>query len=186
MICGFWFPSSGRIGRQILKCWSRLTSQALNQCYSLDWAGYLARMDDSRMANAVFYGELRDGKRKRGAPKMRFKDQLKRQLNLTSIKEQHWESIAKDRISWRAATKQGAVHFEVARRADLDEKRKRRKASATSCPPDGGGGGWFPCTKACRSRIGLFSHQKSCRQRLTSHWSSDSRNQLTTVVYKMR
>ena len=146
------------------------------------WAGHLARMDDSRMPKAVFYGELRDGKRKRGAPKKRFKDQLKQQLNLTSIKEQHWDSIAKDRNRWRATTKQGVMHFEAARRADLDEKRKRRKALVTSCPPDGG----FPCstcTKICRSRIGLFSHQKFCRQRLTFHWSSDTRNQPTTTTF---
>ena len=72
--------------------------------------------------------------------------------------------------------------YEAARMADLDEKRKRRKASATSCPPDGG----FPCstcTKVCHRMDWTISHQKSCRQKLTSHWSSDSRNQPTTRVH---
>ena len=101
------------------------------------------------MPRAVFYGELRDGKRKRGAPKKRFKDQLKRPLNLTSIKEQHWESNAKDRYSWRAATKQGAMHFEAARRADLDESVN-------------GGRLWQPRVLQMGGshapQIGLFSH----------------------------
>ena len=44
----------------------------------LRWAGHVARMEDSRMPKAVFFGELKTGKRNRGAPKKRYKDQLKR------------------------------------------------------------------------------------------------------------
>ena len=43
----------------------------------LRWAGHVSRMDNSRMPKAVFYGELRQGKGDRGAPRKRFKDQLK-------------------------------------------------------------------------------------------------------------
>ena len=49
----------------------------------LRWAGHVARMEDSRMPEAVFFGELREGKRKCGAPKKQYKDQLKKQLSLS-------------------------------------------------------------------------------------------------------
>ncbi|KAI8484474.1 hypothetical protein Bbelb_377450 [Branchiostoma belcheri] len=50
------------------------------------WAGHLARMEDSRMPKAVFYGELCQRKReKQGSPRKRFKDQLKRQLTAADI-----------------------------------------------------------------------------------------------------
>ena len=46
----------------------------------LRWADHVTRMEDVRMPKAVFFSELREGKRDRGAPRKRYKDQLKRQL----------------------------------------------------------------------------------------------------------
>ena len=46
----------------------------------LHWAGHVSRMEDVRMPKAVFFSELQEGKRDRGAPRKRYKDQLKRQL----------------------------------------------------------------------------------------------------------
>ena len=51
----------------------------------LHWAGHVARMEDSRMPKAVLFGELKAGKRNRGAPKKRYKDQLKKQFSLAKI-----------------------------------------------------------------------------------------------------
>ena len=51
----------------------------------LRWAGHVTRMEDSRMPKAVLFGELKAGKRNRGAPKKRYKDQLKKQLSLADI-----------------------------------------------------------------------------------------------------
>ena len=45
----------------------------------LRWAGHVTRMEDVRMPEAVFFGELQEGKRGRGAPRERY-DQLKRKL----------------------------------------------------------------------------------------------------------
>ena len=53
----------------------------------LRWAGHLSRMEDTRLPKAVFYGELCQGKRDRGAPRKRFKDQLRRQLRAAEIPE---------------------------------------------------------------------------------------------------
>ena len=45
----------------------------------LRWAGHVTRMEDVPMPKAVFFNELQEGKRDRGAPRKRYKDQLKRQ-----------------------------------------------------------------------------------------------------------
>ena len=45
----------------------------------LRWAGHVTRMEDVRMPKAVFFSELQEGKRDRGTPRKRYKDQLKRQ-----------------------------------------------------------------------------------------------------------
>eukprot|EP00058_Branchiostoma_floridae_P021032 XP_002606522.1 hypothetical protein BRAFLDRAFT_91894 [Branchiostoma floridae] len=85
-------------------------------------AGHLSRMEESRMPKAVFYGELCQGKRDRGAPRKRYKDQLKHQLSSAGIPVREWESIATDRKTWKAACKRGAESFEAARR----ERKQRR------------------------------------------------------------
>ena len=46
----------------------------------LRWAGHVSRMNDTRMPKSVFFNQLSKGKRDRGAPRKRYKDQLKRQL----------------------------------------------------------------------------------------------------------
>ena len=43
-------------------------------------AGHVTRMKDVHIPKAVFFSELQEGKRDRGAPRKRYKDQLKRQL----------------------------------------------------------------------------------------------------------
>ena len=45
-------------------------------------------MEDVRMAKAVFSSGLKEGKRDRGAPRERYKDQLKRQLAQAGISHQ--------------------------------------------------------------------------------------------------
>ena len=46
----------------------------------LRWAGHVTRMEDLRMPKAVFFSELQERKRNRGAPRKRYKDRLKKQL----------------------------------------------------------------------------------------------------------
>ena len=89
----------------------------------------------TRMPKAVFHGELRQGKRDRGAPRKLFKDQLKQQLSAASIPEKDWESIASDRHIWRTTTKRGAGSFETARREAAEEKRRKRKALIAESRP---------------------------------------------------
>ena len=56
-----------------------ITDSTLPQV-QLHWAGHVARMDDIHMPEAVFFGELQEGKRDLGDPRKRYKGQLKRQL----------------------------------------------------------------------------------------------------------
>ena len=42
--------------------------------------GHVTRMENSRLPKAVFYGELKEGSRKVGAPRLRSKDAFKRHL----------------------------------------------------------------------------------------------------------
>jgi hypothetical protein len=40
----------------------------------LRWLGHIRRMTNNRIPKQVFFGELSEGKRARGRPKLRFKD----------------------------------------------------------------------------------------------------------------
>ena len=69
---------------------------------------------------AVFFNELQEGKRDHGAPRKRYKDQLKRQLAQAGISRQSWQQEASDRDSWRSSVRKAGCEFEA-------EKNKRRK-----------------------------------------------------------
>ena len=58
------------------------------------------RTENSRLPKAVFYGELKEGSRKVGAPRLRYKDAFKRHLkNINEI--ENWREKAEDRLTWR-------------------------------------------------------------------------------------
>ena len=57
----------------------------------LHWDGHVIRMEDVRMPKAVFVSEFQEGKCDCGAPRKRYKDQLKRQLAQAGISHQTWQ-----------------------------------------------------------------------------------------------
>jgi len=139
----------------------RMESILLRQ--QLRWAGHVARMEDTRIPKAVFFGELKQGKRGRGAPRKRFKDQLKKQLSLADIDHQTWQEKALNRENWRHAIREASTEFDLQTGLEAREKRRRRKEGpepiSTTAPE-------FVCTgcgRKCAARIGLFSHQRACR-----------------------
>ncbi|KAI8519361.1 hypothetical protein Bbelb_026180 [Branchiostoma belcheri] len=77
----------------------------------LRWLGHVSRMDQSRLPHQVLYGQLADGKRDRGRPKLRFVDVCRRDLKSFHIGAA-WESLAMDRTSWRCQLQQGAASLE--------------------------------------------------------------------------
>ena len=91
----------------------------------LRWTGHVTRMENSRLPKAVFYGELKEGSRKAGAPRLRTKDAFKRHLkNINEI--ENWRENAEDRVTWRkvvAGTSDTIIRRNVQLWAD---KRMRR------------------------------------------------------------
>ena len=73
----------------------------------LRWAGHVTRMEDVHMP--------KEGKRNRGAPRKRYKDQLKRQLAQAGISHQSWEQEASDRDSWSSSVRKASCEFETER-----------------------------------------------------------------------
>ena len=62
----------------VLKRVSLLSIESILLQAQLRWAGHVTRMEDVHMPKAVFFSELQEGKRDRGAPRKRHRDQLKR------------------------------------------------------------------------------------------------------------
>ena len=63
---------------EILKRASLPTTESILLPVQLRWAGHVTRMEDVRMPKELFFSELQEGKRGRGAPRKRYKDRLKR------------------------------------------------------------------------------------------------------------
>jgi len=129
----------------------------------LRWLGHVRRMDDGRIPKDILFGELATGSRPTGRPLLRFKDVCKRDMRAGDIDPAGWESVAEDRSSWRSAVKACTIRSEERRDQHREEGRDRRRQRAASVPsePDAtytcGN-----CNRACRSRIGLYSHSRRC------------------------
>ncbi|KAK2155839.1 hypothetical protein NP493_2038g00009 [Ridgeia piscesae] len=72
---------------------------------NLRWTGHLMRMSQDRLPKQVLNSQLSSGHRKRGRPRLRFKDTIKRNLTLRDIKTNSWTSLSQQRDKWRAAVK---------------------------------------------------------------------------------
>ena len=144
---------------------------------ALDWP----RLKDGRhmrMPKAVFLNELQEWKRDCGAPRKRYKDQLKGQLAQAKISHLSWQQEASDRDSWHSSVRKASRKFEAERHVAAKERRRRQKERAASqssstqtfvCPK---------CGRGCVSRIGLYSHRGACKKwPATFPKSSSARNQ---------
>ena len=72
---------------------------------NLRWTGHLMRMSADRLPKQVLYTQLSSGHRKRGRPRLRFKDTIKRNLKLRDIKIDSWTSLSQQRDKLRATVK---------------------------------------------------------------------------------
>ena len=64
---------------------------------NLRWTGHLMRMSPDRLPKQVLYSQLSSDQRKRGRPRLRFKDTIKRNLKLRDIKIDSWTSLSQQR-----------------------------------------------------------------------------------------
>ncbi|KAJ4429835.1 hypothetical protein ANN_22039 [Periplaneta americana] len=67
----------------------------------LRWAGYVARMGESRNAYRVLVGRP-EGKRSLGRPRRRWEDNIKMDLREVGYDGRDWINLAQDRDQWRA------------------------------------------------------------------------------------
>ena len=108
----------------------------------------------------IVYGELLEGARLTGRPRLRFKDVCKRDMKQCSINTSTWESCAEKCASWRLAVIQGVKKAEEARVTALARKRERRRTRQQPQPSP------FVCSRCsrdCHSRVDLLSHSCRCQ-----------------------
>ena len=97
----------------------------------LRWLGHVKRMDPGRIPKDILYGELAEGTRPIGRPRLRYKDVCKRDIKTADIDVNQWESFANDRPIWRLAVRQGVSKAEDDRNRKHALKRARKKERLT-------------------------------------------------------
>ena len=148
---------------EVLKRASLSSIESVLLQVQLRWAGHITRMEDVRMPKAAFFSELQEGKRDRGEPRKPYKDQLKWQLAQAGISHQSWQQEASDRDSWRSSVRKASCKFEAERQKAAKEKHRRQKERAASLPYSSQTFLCPKCGRGCQSRIGLYSHQRACK-----------------------
>jgi hypothetical protein len=93
--------------------WRKLHNDELHDLYSLPnivrviksrrmrWAGHVARMGEGRGVYRFLVGRP-EGKRPLGRPRLRWKDDIKRDLREIGIDVANWIQLAQDRVQWWA------------------------------------------------------------------------------------
>ena len=148
---------------KVLKRTSLPSMESISLQVQLRWAGHVTRMEDVRVPKVVFLSELQEGKRDRGAPRKRYKDQLKRQLAQAGISHQSWQKEASDRDSWRSSVRKASCEFQAERREAVKEKRMGQEERAASLPFSSQIFVSPKCVRGCASRPGHYSHQRACK-----------------------
>lgn len=92
----------------------------------LRWLGHVSRMEDNRTCKRLLYGELADGSRPIGRPKLRFKDNCKSILKTGNILR-NWNDTVKDRVKWRSMIKTVTDKLNISRKRKYERARERRK-----------------------------------------------------------
>ncbi len=70
---------------------------------NLRWTGHLMRMPPNRLPKQILFSQLPVGQRKRGRPRLRYKDTIKRNLKQRNIKLESWAKLSLQRSEWRTA-----------------------------------------------------------------------------------
>ena len=69
---------------------------------NLRWNGHRMRRSPDNLPKQVLYSQLSSGHKKRGHPRLGFKDTIKRNLTLRDTKTDSWTSLSQQRDKWRA------------------------------------------------------------------------------------
>ena len=115
-------------------------------------------MPDGRIPKDLLYGELASGSRAQGRPHLRFKDACKRDMKALELDPNNWEQVAADGNKWRKELHQGLQTGEQ----EAIDKRTSHKIRQTTRPIKPSTFKCTPCDRDCHSRVGLYSHSRSC------------------------
>jgi hypothetical protein len=104
----------------------------------LRWLGHVERLDNNRLPKQLLFSRLNVGKsRKKGKPKLRWKDCVLKDLNNFDIDEKSWSILCKDRSKWKCAIKSGlGLKMELDKKKDLEKAKnmsiRRRELKANN------------------------------------------------------
>ncbi|PFX22577.1 LINE-1 retrotransposable element ORF2 protein [Stylophora pistillata] len=131
--------------RIILKRLQKLAMTSILCMRRLRWLRHVKRMDDSRIPKQLLYGELSQGKRQRGRPKLRYKDACKTSLSKCEIDVKTKDEIAVDRTKWRATVKEllcSKIASGTTRLRNVSDERKTTAVQNAAASP------WYANTVA--------------------------------------
>ena len=128
----------------------------------LRWLGHVRRMNDDRLPKQVMYGELADGKRKRGRPVLRYKDVCKSSLQRCGIAINSWEEKAQKRDGWREAITCGTSSLDTNLKKNQEDKRKKRKERPVTQHYSRVSLTCTFCGRCFSANIGRISHERRC------------------------
>ena len=132
----------------------------------LRWLGHVHRMDDGRLPKDILYSQLAVGTRSVGRPLLRYSDACKRDMRRGGVDVDDWENVAPDRSAWRHLVNKSKDAEETRRRLEDEARRERRHGrhqhGAGNQVPPGHLHVCRGCNRDCGSRIGLWSHARSC------------------------
>ena len=150
---------------EVLKTASLPSMESILLKVQLRWAGHVTKMEDVRMPKAVFFSQLQEGKRDRGAPRKRYQDQLKRQLAQAESAISHG--------SRRPRTKTASAHqwekpFVTSRQRGIKPQRRNAEGKKSEQHP------YHPQPKpsSAQSAVG-DAHQKSVSTPTIEHTKID-------------
>ena len=124
----------------------------------LRWVGHVIRMPSNRLPRRVLYGELVNGQRLPGGPKLRYMDHIRRILNKCNISTAELEQLSTDRDTWKSACANGLAIYNVSADQAAEDRRTRRHNPAN---PPTTGPRCTQCNRICASEFGLRSHLRS-------------------------
>ena len=142
---------------EVLRRANSVSVEAMIASNQLRWAGHVVRMPNQRLPKTIFYGELSEGTRKRGAPNLRFKDTLKRTMKVCKIDDSSWTELALNRGKWRNIVHKAKPAIEKMRKDSYTRAHLTRHQDAGITNFRCG-----KCLKHCRSKAGLAAHTRFC------------------------
>ena len=92
------------------------------------WLGHVSRMENDRPTKMLLYGELAEGTRPVGRPKLRYKDTCKNALKCGGILDV-WKDSVNNRLEWRNSVKVvcGKVNERRVKRYEKRRDQRRRR-----------------------------------------------------------